>query len=108
MHSSRMRTARALTVSHNMLAGRGGGLVPVGVSDHRGGLLPGGSAPGGCLLWGGVCFVAGGNNKLATASTTSTNLKKQVDVILDYDTPKTTWNFNVFSVNIFEVVHILF
>ena len=43
MHSSRMRTARALTVSRRMLCseGRGGGC-----------LLPGG---GGCLLPGGVC-----------------------------------------------------
>ena len=42
MHSSRMRTGRSLTVSRSLLPGGGG-------------LVPGGSAPGGCLLPGGVC-----------------------------------------------------
>ena len=44
MHSSRMRTARALTVSHSMLAGGGC-------------LLLGGSAAGGCLFEG--CLLPG-------------------------------------------------
>ena len=116
LHSSRMRTARALTVSPSMLCvwggvsapGEGcllwgvsapwGGLLPRGVSaprwggawsggggipactevdppceqNHRGCLLPRGvsapwgvcswgvSAPGGCLLPGGVCLLLGG------------------------------------------------
>ena len=60
LHSSRMRTARALTVSPSMLCAGGG------VSAPGGCLLPGGvcsqgvsarrvcvSAPGGCLLPGG-------------------------------------------------------
>ena len=78
LHSSRMRTARALTVSHSMLARGGsvcsggecllqGGLSALGgcvcsrgVSALGGGLLPGrgvcsgGSPPRGCLLTGGV------------------------------------------------------
>ena len=60
LHSSRMRTARALTVSHSMLAG--GVWSRGGVSGPRGGLLPMGwvSAPGGvCLLGGGVSAPGG-------------------------------------------------
>ena len=54
LHSSRMRTACALTVSHSMLAG-GGGVCSRG-------WVPG---PGGCLLGGvsgpgGVCSGGGG------------------------------------------------
>ena len=53
LHSSRMRTARALiVVSHSMLVGGGGGLVR-GVSAPGGVSALGGSDPGGCLLWGG-------------------------------------------------------
>ena len=62
LHSSRMRTARALTVSPSMLAGGGGG---EGVSARVGYLLWGVSAPRGCLLLGGcllggVCLLRGG------------------------------------------------
>ena len=50
MHSSRMRTGRALTVFRSLLLPEGGGLSAPG-----GGWLVGGvSAPGGCLLQGGV------------------------------------------------------
>ena len=58
LHSSRMRTARALTVSPSMLCGRcllrrdvcsGGCLLPVGMC-----LLWGGVCSGGCLLLGGL------------------------------------------------------
>ena len=72
LHSSRMRTARVLTISPSMLCTMGVYLVPggctwsVGVEVSAlggvcsggqgvGCLLPGGSAPaGGCLLLGGV------------------------------------------------------
>ena len=46
LHSSRMRTARALTVSSSMLCG---GCLLRGVS----------AAPGGCLLWGVGVFAPG-------------------------------------------------
>ena len=79
MHSSRMRTARALTVSPSMFCsgGRGvsahrgcllmGCLLPGGVCSRgcllRGVSAPGGmSAPRGCLLWGvcsGGCLLPG-------------------------------------------------
>ena len=86
MHSSRMRTARSLTVSPSMLCSRGGGVCSGGSVCSRGGvcsggcllpgeclllggwLLPGGvcsgrvgvSAPRGCLLWeGGGCLLWG-------------------------------------------------
>ena len=54
LHSSRMPTARALTVSPSMLCGGGG------VCSRGGCLLPGDVCCGGCLLWGvstlgGVC-----------------------------------------------------
>ena len=53
LHSSRMRTARALTVSHSMLAG-GGGCLPRGVSAPGGVCSQGGLLPGGVCSWGGV------------------------------------------------------
>ena len=59
LHSSRMRTARALTVSPSMLCA--GGCLLRGVCSQGGGVSAlGGSAPErGCLLWGvstpGVC-----------------------------------------------------
>ena len=66
LHSSRMRTARSLTVSPSMLCeGEGGCLLPrggvsasLGVSASRGCLLPRGVSAswGGCLLPGVVCF----------------------------------------------------
>ena len=75
LHSSRMRTARSLTVSPNMLWGEGagawsqGGLLRGGGAwsqgsllrgvCSQGGLLPGGLLPGG-LLPGGVCSWGGG------------------------------------------------
>ena len=65
MHSSRMRTARALTVSPSMFCsgGRGvsahGGVSADGVSAPGGCLLRGVSAPGGSLLLGG-CLLPGG------------------------------------------------
>ena len=43
LHSSRMRTARALTVSHSMLAGGEGWVSARGGVCYRGGLLQGGS-----------------------------------------------------------------
>ena len=46
MHSSRMRTARLLTVSHSIR--REGGVC-------LGGVCPGGVYPGGCVCPGGVC-----------------------------------------------------
>ena len=57
MHSSRMRTGRSLTVCCSLLPG-GVCLLQGVFSLPRGGLLrgvsaPGGSALGGCLLWGG-------------------------------------------------------
>ena len=54
LHSSRMRTARALTISPSMLCTGGcplpGGVCSGGVCSWRG--L---SAPGGCVSSGGVC-----------------------------------------------------
>ena len=66
LHSSRMRTARALTVSHSMLAGGGGGVTGVcsggavclggclllGMCVLRGVSALGGSALGGVCSWG--------------------------------------------------------
>ena len=57
LHSSRMRTAGALTVSHRMLAG-GEGCLLWGVSAP-GGCLPRGGLLRGCLLPGGVCSRGG-------------------------------------------------
>ena len=56
LHSSRMRTARALTVSPSMLCGGGGVSAPGGRCLLPGGCLLRGSAPGG----GGIpaCTVA--------------------------------------------------
>ena len=55
LHSSRMRTARALTVSHSMLGGGGvcsGGSAP-------GGVCSGASAPGGVSAPRGVSALGG-------------------------------------------------
>ena len=76
LHSSRMRTARALTVSPSMLAGGGGGegvsarvgYLLWGVSALQGVSAPGGlSARGGCVCSGGgasaprgECLLLGG------------------------------------------------
>ena len=65
MHSSRMRTARSLTVYCSLLPG-GGGTFWGGVSAPGGvpgpGCVPGlgGSVPGGCVLPGGVGVWPGG------------------------------------------------
>ena len=57
LHSSRMRTARALTVSPSMLCAGGGVCSQGGVSR--------GVCSGGCLLWGvsalGGCLLPGGS-----------------------------------------------
>ena len=60
LHSSRMRTARALTVSPSMLCGEGG-LLPGGVSASRGSclLLGGGVCSRGCLPSGEGCLLRG-------------------------------------------------
>ena len=53
LHSCRMRTARVLTISPNMLCGRGGGsALGGGVWSRRGVCSRGVSALGGCLLLG--------------------------------------------------------
>ena len=54
LHSSRMHTARALTVSPSMLCAEGGVLSPRGGSLVPGVYALGVSAPGGCLLQGGL------------------------------------------------------
>ena len=55
MHSSRMRTARLLSVSPSMHCTEGV-LGPGGcVCSQRGCLLPGGVCSKGCLVWGDVC-----------------------------------------------------
>ena len=56
MHSSRMRTARLLSVLPSMHCAEGRVSAPC----SWGGSAPGGSAPGGCLLLGGVCALVGG------------------------------------------------
>ena len=55
LHSSRMRTARALTVSRSMLCSGGGGVCSGGCLLW-GCLLRGVSAPGGVSDPGGACF----------------------------------------------------
>ena len=56
LHSSRMRTARALTVSPSMLCCGGGGCLLWGGVCSWGGLLW-----GGLLRWGGGCLLGGGS-----------------------------------------------
>ena len=60
LHSSRMRTAHALTVSPSMLWGGGGWCLLQGVCSQGGG--NGGVCPGGCPLGGGCsggCLLGG-------------------------------------------------
>ena len=75
LHSSRMRTARALTVYHSMLGGGGVCVCSRGVSapggggvSALGGVCSGGSAPGeGVSAWGGLlggCLLRGGGHLL--------------------------------------------
>ena len=63
LHSSRMRTARALTVSPRKKtacsAGRGG-VCSRGMSAPGGCLLPGGVSALGVSAQGGVCLLPGG------------------------------------------------
>ena len=67
LHSSRKRTARALTVSPSMLCVRGGVCLVPGGAWYQGDVPgPGGYiVPGGCMVLGGVpgpegCLVPGG------------------------------------------------
>ena len=59
LHSSRMRTARALTVSPSMIFAGGGGCLPWGVCFRRGLLWGGGCLLLGGLFWGGVSALWG-------------------------------------------------
>ena len=56
LHSSRMRTARSLTVSPSMLCARGGCLLLGGVPAPEGGA---GACSGGCLVQGGGAWSGG-------------------------------------------------
>ena len=61
MHSSRMRTAHALTVSPSMLCAKGGVPAPRGSVCSWGVSAPGwGLLPGGACSQGGVCSWGGG------------------------------------------------